>query len=310
MEYEERRWAFIAVRVGAMTEQWTISSIINWTRQYFGSKGIDNPRLDAEVLLSHILGKDRLYLYTHFDQPLTSEELAAYRQAVKRRVMYAPVAYINGYKEFMGLDFVVSPAVLIPRPDTEILVEAALARLNGVEAPAIADLGTGSGAIIVSLLVKLGTAVGTAVDISAEALAVAGENAAKQGVAERLAFLQGDMLQPLAGKKFTALVSNPPYIPDGDIAGLSPEVRQEPRLALAGGVDGLNFYRQIVAQGADFLVPTGFIAVEVGINQAEPVAALADTTSRLKVETILKDYAGIERVVIFRLANGDDEYAY
>ena len=291
-------------------EQWTITSIVNWTRQYFDSKGIDNPRLDAEVLLSHILGKDRLYLYTNFDQPLTSEELAAYRQAVKRRAMYAPVAYINGYKEFMGLDFIVNPAVLIPRPDTEILVEAAIDRLVDAEAPAIADLGTGSGAIIVSLLSKLVTAVGTAVDISAEALAVAGENANRQGVAERLSFFKGDMLQPLVGEKFDAIVSNPPYIPDSDIPGLSPDVRQEPRLALAGGSDGLDFYRRIVAQGADYLNPTGFIAVEVGINQAGQVAALADTCSRLNVETIIKDYAGIERVVIFRFANGDDQNAY
>jgi len=293
-----------------MTEQWTITSIVQWTRQYFDSKGIDNPRLDAEVLLSHILGKDRLYLYTHFDQPLTPEELAAYRQAVKRRAMYAPVAYINGYKEFMGLDFMVNPAVLIPRPDTEILVEAALDRLVGTEAPVIADLGTGSGAIIVSLLSKLVTAVGMAVDISVEALAVAGENADRQGVSKRLALFRGDMLQPLAGEKFDAIVSNPPYIPDSEIPGLSPEVRQEPRLALAGGSDGLNFYRRIVAQGADYLKPDGFIAVEVGINQAGLVAALADTSSRLITETISKDYAGIERVVIFRFANGDDHCAY
>ncbi|SDE64606.1 peptide chain release factor N(5)-glutamine methyltransferase [Sporomusa acidovorans] len=283
-------------------EQWTISSILNWTRQYFASKGIANPRLDAEVLLSHIMAKDRLHLYTNFDQPLTAEELAAYRQAVKRRVMRMPVAYINGHKEFMGLDFVVNPAVLIPRPDTEILVEAALARLSGIPAPAIADLGTGSGAIIVSLLANITAAVGTAVDISAEALAVARENAGRLGVAERLTLLRGDMLVPLAGKTFDALVANPPYIPDKDIAGLSPEVRQEPRLALRGGSDGLDFYRRLVDKGADYLNAGGFIAVEVGINQAGPVAALADDDSRLNRETIIKDYAGIERVVIFRLS--------
>jgi release factor glutamine methyltransferase len=282
-------------------EEWTIASIVNWTRQYFGSKGIENPRLDAEVLLSHILGKDRLYLYTHFDQPLTPDELAAYRQAVKQRVMYAPVAYINGYKEFMGLDFAVNPAVLIPRPDTEILVEAALERLTGVAAPDVADLGTGSGAIIVSILVKLSAARGTAIDISPEALKVAEENAGRHGVAGRLSCLQGDMLEVLADKKFDALLSNPPYIPDGDIAGLSPEVRQEPRQALAGGADGLDFYRRIVAQGAEHLKPGGFIAVEVGIDQAREVARLANAGTGLKTETIANDYAGIERVVIFRL---------
>ncbi|SMC38202.1 peptide chain release factor N(5)-glutamine methyltransferase [Sporomusa malonica] len=284
-----------------MSEQWTIASILNWTKQYFGSKGIDNPRLDAEVLLSHILGKDRLYLYTQFDQPLTPEELTAYRDTVKRRAVRAPVAYITGYKEFMGLNFAVSPAVLIPRPDTEILVETALERLTSHGAPLIADLGTGSGAIIVSILTKLATGTGVAVDISPDALAVAKENAVRQGVDERLNLCQGDMLGPLAGKTFDAILSNPPYIPDSDIAGLSAEVRQEPRLALAGGADGLNFYRRIVAQGAEYLNSGGFIAVEVGIDQAGPVARLADQASRLKVEAIVKDYAGIERVVVFGL---------
>ncbi|XEQ94421.1 Release factor glutamine methyltransferase [Sporomusa carbonis] len=284
-----------------MSEQWTITSILNWTKQYFGGKGIENPRLDAEVLLSHILGKDRLYLYTNFDQPLTPEELAAYREVVKRRAMRLPVAYITGHKEFMGMDFAVSPAVLIPRPDTEILVETALARLAAVETPVVADLGTGSGAIIISVLAKLTKGTGTAVDISPEALAVTQDNAMRLGVAARLELFQGDMLLPLLGKKFDALLSNPPYIPDNDIAGLSPEVRQEPRLALAGGRDGLNFYRRIVAQGAEYLNSGGFIAVEVGIDQAGPVAALADETSRLKPEAVIKDYSGIERVIVFTL---------
>lgn len=284
-----------------MAEQWTISSILNWTRQYFGAKGIDNPRLDAEVLLSHILGKDRLYLYTNFDQPLTPAELAGYRDAVKQRARRAPVAYITGCKEFMGLDFAVGPAVLIPRPDTEILVEAVLDRLAAGPEPHIADLGTGSGAIIVSILTKLKTARGMAVDISPAALATARENAGRHGVLPRLTLHQGDLFAPLAGCRFDAILSNPPYIPDGDIAGLSAEVRQEPRLALAGGTDGLNFYRRIVAGGADYLQAGGFIAVEVGMNQARPVAALADTASRLTAAAIIKDYAGIERVVVFSL---------
>lgn len=196
-----------------MTEQWTISSILNWTRQYFSSKGIDNPRLDAEVLLSHILGKERLYLYTNFDQPLTAEELAQYREAVKKRVMRAPVAYITGSKEFMGLNFAVSPAVLIPRPDTEILVEEAIARLAANTQPVVADLGTGSGAIIVSVLAKLPAGKGVAVDISAEALAVARENARRQGVVDRVEFCQGDMMKWVSDDKFDAILSNPPIFP-------------------------------------------------------------------------------------------------
>lgn len=284
-----------------MTEQWTISSILNWTRQYFGSKGIDNPRLDAEVLLSHILGKERLYLYTNFDQPLTAEELAQYREAVKKRAMREPVAYITGSKEFMGLNFSVSPAVLIPRPDTEILVEEAVSRLAANTQPVVADLGTGSGAIIVSVLAKLPTGKGVAVDISAEALTVAAENARRQGVADRVKFCQRDMMKWVPDDKFDAILSNPPYIPDSHIAGLSAEVRQEPCLALAGGTDGLNFYRRIVSFGAEHLKPNGFIAVEVGINQADQVAALAKPASRLAAQAIIKDYAGIERVVVFSL---------
>jgi len=284
-----------------MAEQWTIASILNWTKQYFSTKGIDNPRLDAEVLLSHILGKDRLYLYTHFDQPLTPEELTAYRDTVKQRAVRAPVAYITGFKEFMGLDFAVSSSVLIPRPDTEILVEAALERLIAVPAPVMADLGTGSGAIIVSLLARLAGAAGVAVDISSAALAVAGDNAVRHGVDGRLEFFRGDLFGPLLGRKFDAILSNPPYIPNRDIDGLSAEVRQEPLLALAGGHDGLDFYRRIVAQSADYLNAGGFIAVEVGINQAGLVAGLANTASRLQTSAIVKDYAGIERVVVLTL---------
>ena len=280
-----------------MSEIWTIGSILKWTGQYFGEKGVDTPRLDAEVLLSHILGKDRLYLYTHFDQPLTPEELARYRDSVKKRVLRWPVAYIIGYKEFMGHRFAVSPAVLVPRPDTEILVEAAAERLSLVSSPVIADIGTGSGAIIVSLLTLLPQATGVAVDISPQALTVARANAVNNGVTDRLAVQEGDFLTPLAGGSFDALVSNPPYIPAGDISGLSAEVRQEPRLALDGGDDGLAFYRRIMTGGPTLLAPGGFIAVETGAGQAPAVAALAREQGLEKIE-IIKDLAGIERVVI------------
>lgn len=279
---------------------WTIGDILNWTRQYFGDKGVDNPRLDAEVLLSHIIGRDRLYLYVHFDQPLEAIELAAFRESVVKRAKRMPVAYITGYKEFMGLAFGVNPTVLIPRPETEFLVEAALARLMAAQEPVIFDIGTGSGAIIVSLLVKKLTASGVAVDISAEALGVAAVNAASHKVAERLSLQRGDIFGPVQGRKFDAIISNPPYIPDGDIAGLAPEVRQEPRLALAGGKDGLTFYRRIMAVGATHLNAGGFIAMEVGAGQAAAVAAMADTASGLQLDNIIKDYAGIERVVVFK----------
>lgn len=277
---------------------WTIASILTWTKQYFSEKGIDNPRLDAEVLLSHVLGKDRLYLYVNFDQPLSPTELDTFRAAVKQRAMRTPVAYIIGSKEFMGLDFAVSPAVLIPRPDTEILVEAAIGRLAQIESPQVLDIGTGSGAIIISVLTSLPAAQGTAIDISKEALAVACENAKTNNVISRLSLQQGDLFSPVLVKKFDAVLSNPPYIPAEDIAGLEPEVRREPNLALDGGKDGLDYYRRIIKEGPAYLNKGGFIALEVGEGQADAVARIADEHHILKAVEIIKDYSGIDRVVV------------
>ena len=280
-------------------EVWTIGSILKWTEQYFGTKGVESPRLDAEVLLSHILQKERIYLYVHFDEPLEAPELARFREMIKQRVQRIPVAYIIGYREFMALRFAVSPAVLVPRPDTEILVEAVLERLRDKVAPAVVDIGTGSGAIALSLLKNLPQATAAAVDISPAALDVARENAAALEVADRVTFYQGDLYGPVAGRTFAAIVSNPPYIPDADIAGLEPEVREfEPQSALAGGADGLDFYRRLVAGGAGLLEPGGFIAFEVGIHQAAAVAALAENRPEFGKTEIIKDYAGIDRVVI------------
>ncbi len=279
-------------------EVWRIDTILKWTRQYFGEKGVENPRLDAEVLLSHILKMDRVHLYVNFDQPLQETELIAYRSAIKKRVARCPVAYIIGSKEFMGLDFQVTPAVLIPRPDTEILVEAALKRLQAIDAPRILDIGTGSGAICISILTKMPSATAVTVDISPEAILVAKANADSHQVAERLMFCQGDLFAPVEGQIFTAILSNPPYIPEADMATLTPEVRQEPNLALVGGLDGLDFYRRIIQSGADYLVAGGFLAMEVGIGQAPLVAAIATETEKYIVSEIIKDYGGIERVVV------------
>ena len=173
---------------GGQQEVWTIGRILKWTEGYFKKAGLDSPRLDAEVLLSHVLKKERIFLYVHFDQPMEAAELAAYKDCIKRRVQHQPVAYITGHKEFMGLDFRVTPATLIPRPDTEILVEAVLQRLKaGTEAEGsmIADIGTGSGAICLSLLNYLPRLQAVTVDISPEALAVAEENARELGLSER-----------------------------------------------------------------------------------------------------------------------------
>ncbi|MFA6849903.1 MAG: peptide chain release factor N(5)-glutamine methyltransferase [Selenomonadaceae bacterium] len=284
----------------AQSELWTIGSIIKWTEQYFGSKGVESPRLDAEVLLSYVLKKERIYLYVHFDEPLEPGELAVFREMVKQRVLHVPVAYIIGYREFMGLTFKVSPAVLVPRPDTEILVQAVLDRVKDKIAGAeIADIGTGSGAVVLSLLKYIPDLSAVTVDISLAALAIAKENSRLLEVDDRVAFYEGDVYAPLAGQKLDVIVSNPPYIPDADIAGLAPEVRDnEPHMALAGGRDGLDFYRRLVREGAPKLKNGGFLAFEVGIHQAKAVAALAENEVLLGKTEIIKDYAGIERVVI------------
>ncbi|MGM9581829.1 MAG: peptide chain release factor N(5)-glutamine methyltransferase [Anaerovibrio sp.] len=293
---------------GQPQEVWTIGRILKWTEGYFQKAGLDSPRLDAEVLLSYVLKKERIFLYVHFDQPMEEAELAAYKGCIKRRVQHQPVAYITGHKEFMGLEFKVTPATLIPRPDTEILVEAVLQRLKAgkdAENSLIADIGTGSGAICLSLLNYLPKLQAVTVDISPEALAVAEENAEVLGLSERIEFLQGDMLEPLKaqGERFSgrlsAIVSNPPYIPRGDIAGLEPDVRAfEPMGALDGGEDGLDFYRRLLADGAELLQADGFLAMEAGIHQAQQLKAMAEGSLQWGRCEIIRDLAGIERVVV------------
>nr|WP_304097103.1 peptide chain release factor N(5)-glutamine methyltransferase [Mitsuokella multacida] len=281
---------------------WTIGRILKWTEQYFKDKGIESPRLDAEVLLAHVLEKQRIYLYVHFDEPLQPGELAAYREMIKKRVLRVPVAQILGEKEFMGLTFKVTADTLVPRPDTEILVQAAVDRLRamaGEEPLRFADIGTGSGAICLSVLHYLSDTVADTVDISPAARAVAEENAASLGLADRVTFHTGDLLQPLSGISFAAILSNPPYIPEADIATLAPEVRlKEPHTALSGGQDGLDFYRRLAEEAPAMLVPGGFTAFEVGIHQAGDVADLLKANPLIDRTEILPDYAGIDRVVV------------
>ncbi len=286
-------------------EIWTIGKILKWTEQYFAKAGLDSARLDAEVLLSHVLKKERIFLYVHFDQPLEPNELATYKECIKRRVKHEPVAYITGHREFMGLEFKVSKDTLIPRPDTEILVEAVLQRLKPTgEGCCIADIGTGTGAICLSLLNYLPQLKGYAVDISAGALKIALENAENLGLKDRAVLLQGDLLEPLkqklpAGERLSAIVSNPPYIPKADIQGLEADVRAyEPIGALDGGVDGLDFYRRLMQESAELLENEGFLALEVGIHQAQQLKALSEAMPQWKNCEIIRDLAGIERVVV------------
>lgn len=290
-----------------MTNQvWTVGRILKWTENYFKEKGIESPRLDAEVLLAHVLKQERIYLYVHFDEPMEAEELAAYRECIKKRVMHVPVAHILGEKEFMGLTFKVTADTLVPRPDTEILVQAAVDRLRslqesgaGAEKLHIADIGTGTGAICLSVLHYLEGTMADTVDISPAARAVAEENAEALDLKDRVTFHTGDLLQPLQGMTFAAILSNPPYIPEKDIEALAPEVRlKEPHTALSGGKDGLDFYRRLAKDAPAMLTDGGFMALEVGIHQAEDVAKLAKANPLITETEILPDYAGIDRVVV------------
>ena len=280
-------------------EIWTIGKILKWTEEYFAKAGLDTPRLDAEVLLCYVLQKERIHLYVHFDQPLSKDELAQFKGYIKERVLHKPVAYIVGHKDFMGLEFKVTEDTLIPRPDTEILVEAVISRLKtGGEPGVIADIGTGTGAICLSLLNYLTSLKAVTVDISEKALAVAKENAQRLGLSNRIEFFHGDLLEPIKDRQFTAIISNPPYIPEGDIDTLAADVKDyEPVSALAAGPDGLDCYRRLVAVAGALLVDGGFLAMEIGINQREELEKLAKESDWGQVE-VVKDLAGIDRVVI------------
>jgi len=280
-----------------LTENWTVLRILKWTTDYFSGRGIESARLEAELLLAATLCLDRVGLYVNFDRPLAPAELSTFRERVKRRSLREPLQYILGDTEFWSLSLAVTPAVLIPRADTEVLVEEALARIEG---PArILDVGTGSGAIAVALAHERAEVSVMAIDCSEEALVVARGNVARHGLAARVSCCLGD-LACLPEGPFELLVSNPPYIPSGDCAELMPEVRDfEPRLALDGGNDGLTAYRHLAAQSARVLSPGGWLLVEVGVGQAEDVMALfraAGLTGMAKRD----DYAGIPRVVMGR----------
>ena len=292
---------------------WTIKTILNWTKQHLEKKGVENPRLDAEVLLCAVLKCQRVKLYLDFDYPLSKEEKALMRTYVERRANFEPLAYIIGERAFMRNSFKVTPATLIPRPETELLVEAltkAAPYLRAEGDVKILDIGTGSGAIIVSLLDYLPKAVGVGVDISNDALAVAKENAERIGVKDRVAFRQSDVFSNVPiEKKFDIIVSNPPYIPAGDIADLDKDVQKEPRGALDGGADGLDFYRRICAEAAEHLAEDGLLAFEIGINQSEAVCKLC-LEHGFKKAVVRKDYAGIDRMVFaLKEKEGEDKYA-
>lgn len=277
----------------ARQESWTVLKILAWTTGYLRDKGVENARREAEWLLCEASGLDRMGLYLNFDKPLQENELVALRGLVARRGRREPLQYLLGTQEFAGLEFMVAPAVLIPRHDTEVLVGEAVRRMPHPRT--ILDIGTGSGCIAIALARRQPGAVVTAVDLSEEALAVAQRNAALHAV--EIEFLQGSYFEPVSQRRFDLIISNPPYIPTADLADLQPEVRDyEPRLALDGGPDGLAAYRKLTEKAGNHLHDGGCLVVEVGIGQAVQVTELfqaADFDAIVQVP----DQAGILRVV-------------
>ena len=275
---------------------WTTLSVLDWTTRRFTEAGISSARLEAQVLLAHVLGCSRVQLYTGFDKPLAEAELAGYRDLIKRRLGGEPVAYLVSEHEFWGLPFHVDPSVLVPRPDTETVIEVARARRADRAAPCrVLDLCTGSGAIAIALARELPAARVVATELSPEAAAIAARNAERNACADRVEVRTGDLWQPVAGERFDLIVSNPPYIASAVIPTLAPEVRREPRLALDGGPDGLAFYDRICAEAAAHLEPGGALVLEHGFDQAEPVRSRLEAAGLTQV-TLTHDLGKNPRV--------------
>lgn len=279
---------------------WTVLRLIRWSGEYLEEKGVERGRLDAEHLLARVLGLDRLQLYLQFERPLTPEELAAYKPLLLRRAGREPLQYILGRAAFRELDVTVDRRVLIPRPETEELVEAVLewARERGGAGLDALDVGTGSGCIAVSLATEgpFRRVVGT--DDSVEALELARANADAAGAVD-VELLHGPLFEPVAGRRFDVVVSNPPYVAEGEREGLQAEVRDwEPGGALFAGEDGLDVIRDLVAGAPEHVAPGGLLALEIGADQADAVRALVAETGAFGGATVRRDLAGRPRIVL------------
>jgi len=283
-------------------DSWTVLRLILWSADYLKEKGIETGRLDAEHLLAHVVGVGRLQLYLDFERPLTAAELDGFRPLLKRRAGREPLQYIIGRQPFRELDLEVAPGVLIPRPETEVLVEEVLAWLatrdSAVDVTAL-DIGTGTGAICLSLAHEGPLTHVIAVDTAEAALEVARRNRASAKLSDSVDLRRGSLFEPLYdGEVFDVIVSNPPYVPEVDAASLEPEVRDwEPREALFAGQDGLDVLRRITAGARAHLKHGGLLALEVGAGQSAAVAALIADTGEYEEIRVLRDYAGKERFV-------------
>ena len=277
----------------------TVAAALRLGAARLAAAGVPDPAWDAERLLRHVLGWDRAALLAaRPDTPLSSDSAATFQRLLDERARRRPLQHLLGVQEFWGRQFRVTPDVLIPRPETELIVETALTLLRGVEAPCVADVGTGSGCIALTLAAERPDAVVHAMDVSAAALAVAEDNARGLGLAGRVSFLHGDLLAPVAGLRFDLVASNPPYVDAAELASLEPEVRDhEPRAALVPGPDPYAAYRRLVPQAANVLRAGGFLLLEIGHGMQAAITGLCEQAG-LRVLRVVPDLHSIPRTVV------------
>ena len=288
-----------AEQTASNADGWTVQRILEWTSGFLKQKGIESPRLESELLLAHARKCPRIRLYTDFTTLLTDEERSVMRELVQRRAKREPLAYIVGNREFYGRGFEISAGVLIPRPETETLIDVCLECIPKESPREILEVGFGSGCIAVTIAKQRPQCSVMATDISAIAMEIASRNVSKHGVSGRVTLLAGDTLEPLknCGRQFDGLVSNPPYIRDDERIGLQPEVGlHEPAEALFAGKDGLDIVRRIVAQAPALMKPAAFIALELDPSQCAAVSLLLNAAG-FQATTTRRDLSGNERVV-------------
>lgn len=285
----------------AAKEAWTTRKLLDWLRGALKDKGIDDARLCAELLVAHVIGCERLRLYMEADRPATPEELARLRDLAKRALNHEPVQYLVGEWSFYGINLKTDKRALIPRPESQTLVDQAVAAIKDIEGrqPLVADVCTGSGCIAIAIASQAPTATLHACDIDADALALAGENIERTNLADRITTYQGDLLAALPkGEPYDAIVANPPYIPDAEWEAVAPNVKDhEPALALRGGKDGLDLVRPIIDQAAARLRTGGILAIEIATSTAEAALALLKADGRFANSRVVRDFAGRPRVV-------------
>jgi release factor glutamine methyltransferase len=291
------------------TATWTVRKLLEWTPGFFAKKGVDQPRLAAELLLSHVLNVARIQLYTGYDRVVGEAQLAQFRDLVKRAGEQEPIAYLTGKAHFFSLEFSVNRDVLIPRPDTETLVENVLQTVRhsaGLEAPRVLDLCAGSGCVAAAIAKNLKASIVVAIDISPAAAAVAKTNIEQLGLSDRVMIEIGDLFDPIKtmvdARPFDLIVANPPYIPSEQLPGLDKSVRDyEPMLALDGGPDGLDIHRRILTKAPDHLLPGGRVFLEIAFDQGNAAREMAGGFDAFVDPRILKDFGGRDRVLALQL---------